>query len=546
MAKLDRLHIGQEDVTFSAEPKSITYETANIVTDSNDIRIEQNGFKSVEFVDTQYAGKDKIVQNGFSAFKLVPTVGGGSFKKDFDDMFDDSIGSVVEDLKKINDEANGIRDTVLSLSDNLTQNYLSKAEAYSPNGLQTMASGIKESTATFVTNEQAGQWYGLELETSADGKKYVTGFDMGAVVNPGQSSSDSYFRINADRFIVGGDIGDGNFANDVPAFSIVQNDYSTPRLKFNGLVEFSNINGAPSIPETYIQDTTPYIGLKEGDVWINPSKGYELSTYDGVKWVTTSSGGKTTPGDIPPSKPSVGDVWIDTSGGKNFSKVWDGEMWKMYLPDIGFMVNNNPNVTTIDGGKITTGSISANKINSYNLTAANTVFQSSIIKSAYIEDLSVGTIKIANGAVTDITSTYEKGYVDMIPSYSTFNAAELHVIKSFPTIVPTETDKIILTASFLLASTASSSTLKCGLVLKNDNLNYVGAMIWATGSTDDEIRVGPNVLVPVSFSVVIPNEYYARTLYAPNTFTLKAYAFGSSSAYLEFHNVCLIVQKAKK
>ena len=533
MAKLDRLHIGQEGVTFSAEPKSIMYETANIVTDSNDIRIEQNGFKSVEFVDTQYAGKDKIVQNGFSAFKLVPTVGGGSFKKDFDDIFDDSIGSVVEDLKKINDEANGIRDTVLTLSDNLTQNYLSKVEAYSPSGFQVMASGIKESTATFVTNEQAGQWYGLELETSADGKKYVTGFDMGAVVNPGQSSSDSYFRINADRFIVGGDIGDGNFANDVPAFSIVQNDYSTPRLKFNGLVEFSNINGAPSIPETYIQDTTPYIGLKEGDTWINPSKGYELSTYDGVKWVTTSSGGKTTPGDMPPLSPNVGDVWIDTADNRNITKVWDGTTWKLYIPDIGYIVNNDPNVTLIDGGKIRTGSITANKIATYNLTAGNTTIGNAIIKSANIGDLEVDTIKIANGAINDV-------YVAKYPGtfFRVADTAEWGYPVSVTVTIPANAS-VLISANALFSAGSNNDTI--GVAIWDTTTMEV---IWGfSGRGDSDLRLSSNSYIPFNCTT---NHKPGNTSTITKTYSLGVKGFVGSSGAIAARQILITAMVHKR
>lgn len=509
MAKLDRLHIGQEGVTFSAEPKSITYEDAKIVANSNDIRIEQNGFKSVEFVDTQYAGKDKIVQNGFSAFKLVPTVGGGSFKKDFDDMFDDSIGSVVEDLEKINDEANSIKDTVLSLSKNLTQNYLSKVEAYSPSGFQTIASGIKESTATFVTNEQAGQWYGLELETSADGKKYVTGFDMGAVVNPGQNSSDSYFRINADRFIVGGDIGDGNFSNDVPAFSIVQNDYSTPRLRFNGLVEFSNVNGAPSTPTSYIQDTMPYINLKVGDTWINTAKGNELSTYDGTKWVTTSSGGKTTPGDFPPLSPSIGDVWIDTTDNRNITKVWDGTTWKLYIPDIGYMVNNDPNVTLINGGKIQTGSITANqiatntitanKIASYNLTASN----------ATIGALVVDTISVVGEAITATRGS------SLASRYRLPSTAQWVRPLSIGLSVPS--GSVTISASLLFWGSAARESVGVYLAAEYGNTSTV---LWGfSGRGDATIPMHATKMVPLAFSATFTPPYNTYVNYVLNVKT---------------------------
>ena len=70
---------------------------------------------------------------------------------------------------------------------------------------------------------------------------------------------------------------------------------------------------------------------------------------------------------------------------------------------------NNGQTTTINGGKITTGSISADKISTYNLTSANATLQNSMITnamirdaqitSAKIQDLSVSTLKIQDEAV---------------------------------------------------------------------------------------------------------------------------------------------------
>ena len=242
----------------------------------------------------------EIHQNGFSSFKLIPTGRGSSFGDKFNEYYDNRISDVVTELTNINNEATDIKNTVIDLSTNLTTNYLSEAELFDPATIGLITSSIAESTATFVTAEQAGQWYGLELTTDVNGKKYITGFDIGALVNPGAGTSDSYFRINADRFIVGGDLGDGAFSTMVdvngdplPAFSIVQNGVNPPEMFFNGKV---NISAVPSslnkligrfASETavnlYIQDSGEEVTA--GDSYYNTTDKI-MYFWDGSSWIS--------------------------------------------------------------------------------------------------------------------------------------------------------------------------------------------------------------------------------------------------------------------
>lgn len=303
---LDRLIIDPKAALLRETEDKISYASGEIeVNDDHRITIKQSGFKSFKLVPSCTLFKGKIVQNGFSSFKLVPSVGGGDFEDRFDDMFNDAIGNVTDRLDDINREANAIKDRVLEMSDNFKEEYLSKAEF--DDGIDEIVSGIVEGTATFVTKEEAGQWYGLHLTTDVNGKKYITGFDMGALVNPNAGTSDSYFRINADRFIVGGDIGDGKFGSgvyneygeEVPAFSIVQKDGEIPQLYFNGKM---NIQALPQSVNKFIGSfsselslasylsANPEIVLSSGDSYFNTTEKI-VYIWDGAEWI--SSEGRT-------------------------------------------------------------------------------------------------------------------------------------------------------------------------------------------------------------------------------------------------------------
>lgn len=266
--------------------------------DSKDTFIS-NGINNLKIVDSS----NRIKQNGFSSFKVVPAVVNGSFDERFNEAFDEVSSTVINTLASVQQDANNIKSTVLNMSNNLTTNYLSKAELTSYENITNITSAIKEQTATFVTAEQAGGWYGLTLESDVNGKKYITGFDIGSIVYPESGINDSYFRINADKFIVGGDIGDGSFGGPLdkngeplPAFSIVQDSIGSPQIYFNGKVNIS------SIPEKFnkligtfahISELNSYlamnpeIGVTTGDTYID-STDSTVYTWDGSAWITLS------------------------------------------------------------------------------------------------------------------------------------------------------------------------------------------------------------------------------------------------------------------
>lgn len=259
-------------------------------------------FKFVISSDSKVVDANGVIkQNGFSNFKLVPVNSGKGFKATFNEHFDDRIDPVVIELGKINAEATNIKNRVLELSTNLTTNYLSEAELFDPDTIGLITSSIEEHTATFVTTKEAGQWYGLELTTDVNGKKYITGFDIGAIVTPESNHSDSYFRINADRFIVGSDLGDGSFSTAVgpdgepiPAFSIVQNESGPPQMYFNGRVNMSAIpTSVTKMIGNFASLTDLNLYLQDNpDIKLNPGDSYKNTTekvmyfWDGVEWIS--------------------------------------------------------------------------------------------------------------------------------------------------------------------------------------------------------------------------------------------------------------------
>lgn len=285
------------------EPKETTVVVSGFGTgrtkDSKD-KFTANGINNLKIVDSS----NKIKQNGFSSFKVVPAICTGSFDERFNVAFDGVSSTVIDALTSVQRDANNIKSTVLNMSNNLTTNYLSKAELTSYDNIINITSAIKEQTATFVTTEMAGGWYGLTLESDVNGKKYITGFDMGSLVYPESGINDSYFRINADRFIVGGDIGDGSFGGPldengepIPAFAIVQDGTGNPQMYFNGKVNIA------SMPESitkligkfaHISELNSYLAMHpkvvvmDGDTYLNTSENI-MYFWDGDEWISAES-----------------------------------------------------------------------------------------------------------------------------------------------------------------------------------------------------------------------------------------------------------------
>lgn len=161
-------------------------------------------------------------------------------------------------------------------------------------------------------------------------------------------------------------------------------------------------------------EVNPYIS----EFWIDASRlKFTNSNKTGSKAPFTIDATGTTPE-------------ITFNGKVSFSNVIDASQ------EVVTAINNGQ-TTTINGPKITTGSItaaqiqtssiSADKISSYNITAANTTFGNSIIgtaeikdasiNNAKISDLSVNTLKIADQAVTIPISTTNYNQVAFAQAY---------------------------------------------------------------------------------------------------------------------------------
>ena len=155
-------------------------------------------------------------------------------------------------------------------------------------------------------------------------------------------------------------------------------------------------------------------GLPTGasEFWIKADK-FKLMSADGGKKssyspfsVDATTGditfnGKVTFSNItgytPPTIPTNLSEFVNDSG---------------YVLPTGVAAAVNSNTTTINGSKITTGSIAAaqigagtitsDKISTYNLTAANSTFENGIITNAKIADASISTAKIGDLSVSTL------------------------------------------------------------------------------------------------------------------------------------------------
>ena len=223
-----------------------------------------------------------IKQNGLKSYAVVPVGAVSTFEERFYNLYDSNITSVTDSITNIVADADNIKNSITALSDNLTTNYLSEAEFNSASTAISMASRIAESTATFATNEQVGGWYGLNIVNDVNGVEYISGFDMGAIANP--TGNDSYFRISADKFIVGGDTGDGAFSGPtgingepLPAFAIEQ-DGSIIEALSNAMFRVELDNGHVVTAHISGKMRMHYIKLLPGD-----KVKLEMSPYDLTK-----------------------------------------------------------------------------------------------------------------------------------------------------------------------------------------------------------------------------------------------------------------------
>lgn len=99
------------------------------------------------------------------------------------------------------------------------------------------------------------------------------------------------------------------------------------------LLDSANVTAtADGLVRAFWRDEPPTIGAgvgqaSEGDVWFDTDDGTQQLIWNGVGWVSTSSGATIyAQFDAPTENLKVGDLWIDTNDGNKMYR-WDGEAW---------------------------------------------------------------------------------------------------------------------------------------------------------------------------------------------------------------------------
>ena len=134
--------------------------------------------------------------------------------------------------------------------------------------------------------------------------------------------------------------------------------------------------------ESFFQSSAPSSGSL-GDIWFDTDDGNKVYRYNGTNWVPAqdskiaqalldaAEAQSTADGKIStfytnttPTAEGIGDLWVNSTTDNTYR--WDGTSW--ILIDAAKAINNG--TTTINGGRITTGSITVNEIdaNSINLS----------------------------------------------------------------------------------------------------------------------------------------------------------------------------------
>ena len=191
--------------------------------------------------------------------------------------------------------------------------------------------------------------------------------------------------------------------------------------------------------ETFYQIAEPTTA-SEGDIWFDTDDGNKVYTYRSGVWVNTQDSEiaqaitdaagaqatadgkvKTFYNTVAPTAEGIGDLWVDTSDGNALYR-WDGASWVIVrdttiataqaaadaasvaallrtLPsEVAAAVNNN--TTTIDGNKLTTGTVSALQILAGTITAAQIA-----TKTITAAEIAAGTITAAQIATNTIAAT---------------------------------------------------------------------------------------------------------------------------------------------
>jgi hypothetical protein len=223
----------------------------------------------------------------------------------------------------------------------------------------------------------------LLTEISDEGARVESKFAYNSVVGINGVYKKSGFGLTTNYISGSGTIGDpyvsefwidasrlkftnSNVTGSVAPFTIDASG-AVPQIAFNGKVSFSNVTNAPVINKTYVQTSQPSSGMNTGDTWIDTDDNNSLWTYNGSSWIKTQSGAKTyLQTTAPTSGMIVGDIWVDSED--NFKQYrYSGSAWVEYLYNPATAINTG--TTTIDGPKITTGSITAAQIAASTITA---------------------------------------------------------------------------------------------------------------------------------------------------------------------------------
>lgn len=177
----------------------------------------------------------------------------------------------------------------------------------------------------------------------------------------------SEFWINASKLKFTND----NITGQVAPFTIDASG-ATPQVTFNGIINFSNVSNVPTINKTYVQTNQPTSGMNKGDTWIDTDDNNSLYTYNGSNWVKTQSGTKTyLQATAPTTGMIAGDIWVDSDNNYKQHR-YNGSVWVEFLYNPATAINAG--TTTIDGPKITTGSITAAQINTTDLFSQNITY----------------------------------------------------------------------------------------------------------------------------------------------------------------------------
>lgn len=224
---------------------------------------------------TNLASKESTLTiNGFSnGYKLVP----GYANLNFDTAFNAAV--VDRDLVTVQDIENNVNTLDAELTsriDNIETEVLSESTLTTNAGT---LSTVLENYGTFATNDQLGQYYGLNLKSTTNGTTYLTGFEIGQLTNTSGNSpiNDSFFRIAADKFILGASVpatgGGTTFASigaedgaPTPVFATeYDSDTDQYNISFNGVVYFDNlVNGSGTTVVDGGKINTDFIEIGQG------------------------------------------------------------------------------------------------------------------------------------------------------------------------------------------------------------------------------------------------------------------------------------------